>query len=61
MDAVNNIKSKVIKDFTKLLKRASKGYKDDYELILEEISFVELGGILDNPTEIYQYLMSSEF
>jgi len=61
VDAVDNIKSKVISDFRKLLKRASKGYKDDYELILEEISFVELGGILDNPTEIYQYLMNSEF
>lgn len=44
--ALNNLKRKVICEFTSLVKKVRKGYKLDYEFILEEISFIEL--IQDN-------------
>lgn len=45
-DALNKLKDKVICEYTALLSRVRKGYKLDYEFILEEISFIDL--IKDN-------------
>lgn len=44
MDAIanNKLKKKVSEEFYKLICTAKKGYKPDYEFILEEISFIEL-------------------
>lgn len=42
VDAVNKLKKKVSEEFYKLLCKVKKGYKPDYEFILEEISFIEL-------------------
>lgn len=39
---VDALKKKVAKEFTSLLCEIRKGYKLDYELILEEISFIDL-------------------
>lgn len=46
MAALNKLKDKVICEFKTLLTRIRKGYKLDYEFILEEISFINL--IKDN-------------
>lgn len=40
--AVNNLKKKVSEEFYKLICKVKKGYKPEYEFILEEISFIEL-------------------
>ena len=44
--ALNKLKEKVIYEFRTLLTKIKKGYKLDYEFILEEISFINL--IKDN-------------
>lgn len=41
-DALNKLKKKVSEEFYKLMCKVRKGYKLDYEFILEEISFIEL-------------------
>lgn len=46
VDALNKLKQKVICEFTELLCKVRKGYRLDYEFIMEEISFVDL--IKDN-------------
>ena len=45
-DALNKLKEKIICEYISLLSRIRKGYKLDYEFIMEEISFVDL--IKDN-------------
>lgn len=41
-DALNKLKKKVTQEFYHLLCKVRKGYRLDYEFILEEISFIEL-------------------
>lgn len=42
VDALTKLKQKVSEEFYQLLCKVRKGYKLDYEFILEEISFIEL-------------------
>lgn len=42
VDALNDLKKKVSEEFSKLICQVSKGYKPNYEFILEEISFIDL-------------------
>ena len=42
VDALNKLKKKVTEEFYKLICQVRKGYKPNYEFILEEISFIEL-------------------
>lgn len=42
VDAIGKLKKKVSEEFHTLLCKVRKGYKPDYEFILEEISFIEL-------------------
>lgn len=42
VDALNDLKKKVSDEFFQLICKVRKGYKPDYEFILEEISFIEL-------------------
>ena len=42
VDALNKLKRKVSEEFNTLLCRVKKGYRPDYEFILEEISFIDL-------------------
>lgn len=42
VDALTKLKLKTSEEFLKLLCQAKKGYRVDYEFILEEISFIEL-------------------
>lgn len=39
---VDALKGKVAKEFTMLLCEIRKGYKPNYEFVLEEISFIDL-------------------
>lgn len=41
-DVVNNLKLKVICEYQDLLKMIEKGYRLDYNFILEEISLIDL-------------------
>lgn len=45
-DALSKLKKKIICEFSAMICKVRKGYKLDYEFILEEISFVDL--IKDN-------------
>ena len=42
VDDLNNLKKKVSEEFFQLMCRVRKGYKPNYEFILEEISFIDL-------------------
>ena len=42
VDALNKLKKKISEEFYKLMRQVRKGYKPNYEFILEEISFIEL-------------------
>lgn len=57
MDAISKLKQKVIEDYLAYVKKLNKGYKADYSLILNEISFIETYNKIDNCDFIYQQLM----
>ena len=42
VDALNDLKKKVSEKFFQLMCRVRRGYKPNYEFILEEISFIDL-------------------
>ena len=42
VDALNDLKKKVSEEFFQLMCRVRKGYKPNYEFILEQISFIDL-------------------
>lgn len=54
-DAVNNLKEKVICEYQDLLQSLEKGYKLDYQLILEQISLINLleDGEIDDRKSIF--------
>ena len=57
-DALNELKKKVTEEYEKYVKRLNRGYKDDYSLILNEISFIETYQYLDNQKLIYEYYIN---
>lgn len=63
-DAIDRLKHQVIKNFNSLLCKVRKGYKPEYEHILQEISLIEL--LEDNNMEIdkslfiIQYYLNNE-
>ena len=65
VDALNKLKKKVSKEFYKLMCQVRKGYKLDYEFILEEISFIELiqNNKIDNKLSLtaLQYYLNNEW
>ena len=42
VDALNDLKKKVSEELFQLMCRVRRGYKPNYEFILEEISFIDL-------------------
>lgn len=56
---VDALKEKVIREFTNLLCEIRKGYKPDYEFILEEISFIDL--IQHNEIDIKLSLIALQY
>ena len=55
---VDALKQKIISEFTQLLKKIRKGYRPDYEFILQEISLVELWQ-LDNTDFFKQFYLNN--
>ncbi len=65
VDALNKLKEKVSREFWELLCKIRKGYKPDYEFILEEISFIELiqNNEIDNKLSLtaLQYYLNNKW
>ena len=59
VDAITNLKKKVIKDFNKFLVRLNKGYVDNYDMILHEISFIQICQHFDRIDYMYEFLMNN--
>ena len=59
VDAIVDLKKKVITDFNKYLVRLNKGYTDNYDMILHQIAFIQTYQNLDKIDGIYEYLISS--
>lgn len=60
VDALTNMKLKVIEDFDKLLCKLNKGYTNvDYCNILQMISFIQLHNRFDKMGLIYENLMNA--
>lgn len=55
---VDVLKQKVISEFIQLLKKIRKGYRPDYEFILQEISLIELWQ-LDNTDFFKQFYLNN--
>lgn len=55
---VDALKYKVISEFKQLLKKIRKGYRPDYEFILQEISLIELQQ-LDNTDFFKQFYLNN--
>ena len=58
VDAIANMKLKIIQDFGRYLKRASYGYYDDYSYILHKIAFTQSFSSIDNIDSIYGFLIN---
>ena len=58
VDAVDNLKKKVIEAYNIYLNRMYLGYKPSYEHILQMICLIENYDNLDNNEIIYEYLIS---
>lgn len=63
-DAIDDLKHRVIHQFNQFLCKASKGYKPEYETILEEISLIQLLEDnymnVDESLYIIQYYLNNE-
>ena len=55
---VDVLKQKVISEFRQLIKKIRKGYRPNYEFILQEISLIELWE-LDNTDFFKQYYLNN--
>lgn len=60
LDAVviNKLKKKIIEEYNNYIKSLSKGYKNDYSNLLNEINFIEIYQNLDNQKSIYEYFIN---
>ena len=60
---VDALKKKVSEEFFNLICKFKKGYKLDYEFILEEISFIELINNLDKNLSLtaLQYYLNNKW
>ena len=59
VDAITNLKLKVIKDFNKFLNRLNKGYIENYDMILHQIAFIQTCQYFDKIDGIYEFLMNN--
>lgn len=64
-DALSKLKKKVTEEFYNLLCKVRKGYRLDYEFMLEEISFIELiqNGEIDDKLSLtaLQYYLNNKW
>lgn len=59
VDAITNMKSKVILDFDNYIKRLNIGYKDNYDKILHKISFIQTYTAFNKIDPIYEFLINN--
>jgi regulator of sigma D len=61
-DPVTELKNKVIDEFTQLLTYLEKGHKTNYELILEEISLINLidEGEIDSSLSYLEFYLNNK-
>mgnify|MGYP003590509178 CR=1 FL=1 len=59
MDAITNIKLKVIGDFDIYLKLLSIGHVADYSKILHKISFIQTYSSFEKIDPIYEFLINN--
>ena len=59
VDALVEIKKKVIKDFDHFVRRMNKGYVDEYDMILHDISFIQSYQAIEKRDRIYEFLMNN--
>lgn len=52
-DALNELKEKIICEYQDLIKMLEKGYKLDYEFILEEISYIEINDTINKDKSLF--------
>lgn len=55
------LKLKVICEYKELLNQLSRGKKPDYELILQEISFIDIADEIENPLLALQYYINNKW
>lgn len=55
---VDALRKKTIKDFEAFLAKVKKGYKPNYDIILDEIDYIELDKY--NPS-MYQYYINNKW
>jgi hypothetical protein len=58
-DVIDNLKNKVACEFMDLLLQVEKGYRPDYEFILEEVSLLGIYNEIDNKDFILQYYLNN--
>lgn len=58
--ALDELKLKIIRDYNIYLKSLSQGYRNDYNLIMNEINFVDTYLELDNQKTLYEHFMNDE-
>lgn len=56
--AVANLKFKMIRDFQNFLQQLYKGYRPNYDLLMQEICVIENPDYFSNV--VYEYLMTHE-
>ena len=59
VDALVEMKKKVIKDFDHFVRRMNKGYVDKYDMILHDISFIQSYQAIEKRDRIYEFLMNN--
>lgn len=57
-DAINKLKKKAIKDYRRYIKGLFRGYKNDYNELLNEINFIEIHSEINNQKLIYEYYIN---
>lgn len=59
VDAISNLKNKTACEFMDLLKKVEKGYRPDYEFILEEVSLLGIHNKIDKREFVLQYYLNN--
>lgn len=59
VDVINNLKNKTACEFMDLLKKVEKGYRPDYEFILEEVSLLGIHNEIDKREFVLHYYLTN--
>ena len=59
VDVISNLKNKTACEFMDLLNKVEKGYRPDYEFILEEVSLLGIHNKIDKREFVLQYYLNN--